>query len=354
MAGVPGLNNKLMQTAPSVAIVILNWNGVTLFDRFLPSVLANSRGEGVSVYVADNGSTDGSIDFLRIHYPEVTLLELGQNFGFAGGYNRALKQIKADFYVLLNSDVEVTSGWIDPCIKRMIEDQEIAAVQPKIRSFTIRNRFEYAGAAGGFIDYLGFPFCRGRILSEVEEDTGQYDQPVSIFWATGACLFIRAELFHETGGFDEDFFAHMEEIDLCWRLKNRGWSIYFEPQSTVYHLGGATLSYQSPKKVQLNFRNSLWMMVKNLPKGKLLSVLIPRMILDGVAAAHFLLTGEVKAFHAVFDAHMNFYRKLPGFVKKRRELLVSVRQERHPEMFKGSMVYRFYVRGKKSFSEYRF
>jgi hypothetical protein len=236
----------------------------------------------------------------------------------------------------------------------MEEDRTIAALQPKIRSYSERNKFEYAGAAGGFIDHWGFPFCRGRILNQVEEDTGQYDQPVSLFWASGACMFVRATLFHQAGGFDDDFFAHMEEIDLCWRLKNQGWSIFFEPRSTVFHLGGATLSYQSPQKVQLNFRNSLWMLVKNLPEGNLFSVLFPRMILDGVAAAHFLLSGEIKASKAVFRAHMDFYRKLHAFMRKRKELLREVHQDSHPEMFRGSMVYRFYVLGKKRFSEYRF
>jgi GT2 family glycosyltransferase len=340
--------------APNIAVVILNWNGVSLFSRFLPSVLTNSREEGVTIYIADNGSTDGSIDFLRENFPTVCLISLDQNYGFAGGYNRVLQQIKADFYVLLNSDVEVTPDWILPCIRRLRDEPGTAVVQPKIRSYTNRNKFEYAGAAGGFIDYLGFPFCRGRILNVLEKDTGQYDQPASLFWATGACMFIRSELFHISGGFDEDFFAHMEEIDLCWRLKNQGWEIKSEPQSIVYHLGGATLSYQSPKKVYLNFRNSLWMMIKNLPECQLLKRLIPRLLLDGVAAFHFLLTGRWKAFNAVLSAHASFYRTLPGFLKKRAELLKLVQQNNHPEIFKGSMVYRFYILKYRKFSRFRF
>jgi GT2 family glycosyltransferase len=343
-----------VNSAPSIAVVILNWNGISLFSQFLPSVLTHSREEGVTIYVADNGSTDGSVDFLRKNFPSVCLISLDRNYGFAGGYNRALKQIQADYYILLNSDVEVTPDWIIPCIKRLEEEPDAAAVQPKIRSFTDRNKFEYAGAAGGFIDYLGFPFCRGRILVELEEDNGQYDQPASLFWATGACMFIRSGLFHASGGFDEDFFAHMEEIDLCWRLKNQGWKIVFEPNSVVFHLGGATLSYQSPEKVFLNFRNSLWMMVKNLPKRQLLSRLIPRMVLDGVAAVHFLLTGEVKAFKSVLRAHRDFYITLPEFLRKRKDLVKLVRQNRHPEMFRGSMVYRFYVLKYRKFSQFRF
>jgi GT2 family glycosyltransferase len=340
--------------APTIAVVILSWNGVSLFNRFLPSVLANSREEGVSIYVADNGSTDGSIDFLRTNFPEVRLILLDHNYGFAGGYNRALQHIQADFYILLNSDVEVTPGWILPCIVRLQTEPETAAVQPKIRSFSDRNKFEYAGAAGGFVDYWGFPFCRGRILSELEEDNRQYDTPVSVFWATGACMFIRSQLFHNSGGFDEDFFAHMEEIDLCWRLKNQGWIIKSEPESIVYHLGGATLSYQSPKKIFLNFRNSLWMMVKNLPEGKLFSRMFIRMALDGVAAVHFLMTGKWNAFKAVLSAHFSFYRTLPDFLRKRSKLLKKVKQNNHPEMFGGSMVLRFYILKYREFSRFRF
>lgn len=343
-----------MNSAPSIAVVILNWNGVTLFSRFLPSVLTNSREKGVTVYVADNGSTDGSPEYVRKNYPSVKLVELDRNYGFAGGYNRALKQIRADIYVLLNSDVEVTPGWLEPCIRRLAEEPGTAAVQPKILSFAEKSRFEYAGAAGGFLDKWGFPFCRGRILFEVEEDTGQYDQPVSLFWATGACLFIRAELFLKSGGFDEDFFAHMEEIDLCWRLKNQGWQIKFEPLSHVYHLGGATLSYQSPRKVYLNFRNSLWMLVKNLPQGHLLSRLVPRMILDGVAAIDFLATGQFSAFTSVLNAHYAFYKTVSKFLAKRKSLLPEVKKNDHPEIFRGSMVLRFYIMRYRKFSRFRF
>ena len=343
-----------MNPSPTIAVVILNWNGVSLFSRFLPSVITNSREEGVTIYIADNGSTDGSLDFLRKNFPSVCLITLDENYGFAGGYNQALQKIKADFYVLLNSDVEVTPGWIMPCIRRMQEERDTAAVQPKIRSYAERDKFEYAGAAGGFIDYWGYPFCRGRILYKVEEDTGQYDQPASLFWASGACMFIRSELFQASGGFDEDFFAHMEEIDLCWRLKNQGWQIKSEPKSVVFHLGGATLSYQSPRKVYLNFRNSLWMMVKNLPDGQLFTRLFPRLVLDGVAAFHFLLTGQARAFLAVLSAHASFYRSLPAFLKKRAGLLKLVRQNNHPEMFRGSMLYRFYGLKYRKFLQFRF
>lgn len=339
---------------PSVAIVILNWNGISLFPQFLPSILEHSLREGVTVYVADNGSTDGSPEFLEAHFSQVTLLRLGHNYGFAGGYNRALALIEADIYVLVNSDVEVTPQWIEPCVARLMDAPRVAAVQPKVISWKNKDKFEYAGAAGGFLDHWGYPFCRGRILAEVETDHGQYDDPVSILWATGACLFIRAEAFHQAGGFDEDFFAHMEEIDLCWRLKNQGYQIWVEPGSSVYHLGGATLSYQSPRKVYLNFRNSLWMLLKNLPSGRLLPVLFPRMVLDGVAAAQFLASGQFSAFRAVWNAHRAFYGSLRQFLRKRQELLPLVKINHHPEIYSGSMVWNFYARRKRRFSQFHF
>ena len=343
-----------MSQPPSIAIVILNWNGMELLPRFLPSVLEHSHRKGVSVYVADNGSTDGSPEYVANRFPQVKLIRLERNHGFAGGYNKALAQIDAGIFVLLNSDVEVTPAWLDPCIRRFSENPALAAVQPKILSWADRSKFEYAGAAGGFIDRWGYPFCRGRILSTVEEDRGQYDQPLSIFWATGACMFIRSEAFRAAGGFDEDFFAHMEEIDLCWRLKNQGWHIAFDPSSALYHLGGATLSYQSPRKVFLNFRNSLWMLMKNLPEGKLLPVMLPRMLLDGIAAAEFLASGQWSAFRAVWNAHIDFYRTLPRFLRKRKELLPLVKQTRHPEIYRGCMVWNFYIRKQRHFSRFNF
>ncbi len=343
-----------MTDHPAVAIVILNWNGIALFPRFLPSVLENSASAGVTVYVADNGSTDGSLAWLADHFPSVIRIPLDANHGFAGGYNRALAQVEADIFILLNSDVEVTNGWLEPCIAHLIKNPRTAAVQPKVRSWSAKEKFEYAGAAGGFLDHWGYPFCRGRILSEVEEDHGQYDQPASIFWATGACLFIRSQAFREAGGFDEDFFAHMEEIDLCWRLKNQGWTIGVEPSSVVYHLGGATLSYQSPRKVFLNFRNSLWMLLKNLPEGKLFPVMFPRMILDGIAAAEFLLSGQFSAFAAVLKAHAAFYSALPRFLRKRKTLLPRVVQTNHPEIYPGSMVWNFFIKKQKQFSRFNF
>ncbi len=339
---------------PTIAIVILNWNGISLFPQFMPLMLEHSRRAGVSVIVADNGSTDGSVEFLERHFPDVRVIRMDRNYGFAEGYNRALSQVGADIFVLVNSDVEVTPGWMEPCISRLEAHPGMAAVQPKVRSWKEREKFEYAGAAGGFLDNWGYPFCRGRILSEVETDHGQYDDSISIFWATGACLFIRAEAFRKAGGFDEEFFAHMEEIDLCWRLKNQGWEIGFEPASLVFHLGGATLSYQSPQKVFLNFRNSLWVLMKNLPRGRLLPVMLPRMLLDGVAAAQFLVSGEFSAFKAVWKAHIAFYRSLNHFLRKRKILLPLVKTSHHPEIYRGSMVWNFYIRRIRHFSQFRF
>ncbi|MCA1759959.1 MAG: glycosyltransferase family 2 protein, partial [Bacteroidales bacterium] len=267
-----------------IAIVILNWNGEKLFPKFLPSVIRNSTEPGTEIYVADNGSTDNSIPFLKENFPEVKIIELKKNYGFAEGYNQALEQVNADYFVLLNSDVEVTPNWLKPCISMLKTDETLAAVQPKILSYEKPHQFEYAGAAGGFIDLFGYPFCKGRILNRMEPDLGQYNSPTPIFWASGACMFIKSKLFNLAGGFDGDFWAHMEEIDLCWRLKNQGYKVAYQPQSVVFHLGGGTLSYNSHKKVYLNFRNNLFMLFKNLPRTQFTRIFFARMILDGVAA----------------------------------------------------------------------
>jgi GT2 family glycosyltransferase len=344
-----------MTTTPRIALVILNWNGRNLFSEFLPSVLRHTETDGVTIYVADNGSTDGSVEFLSEHFPTVKIIQNGGNYGFSKGYNLALEKIPdADIFVLVNSDVEVTENWLGPCIALLSGNPKLAAVQPKILSYRDKEQFEYAGAAGGYIDYLGYPFCRGRILNETETDAGHYDQPASILWATGACLVIRADVFREAGGFDDDFFAHMEEIDLCWRLRNQGWEIGYVPESRVYHLGGATLSYQSPRKVFLNFRNNLWMLIKNLPPNRLFPILFIRMVLDGVAAIRFVISGEYQAFMAVIKAHVELYRNMGKFLRKRKTLLTKVTRSRHPEIYRGSMVYNFYLKKRKKFSEFNF
>ena len=337
---------------PKIAIVILNWNGAKLIQKFLPSVVNFSKGDSTQIIVADNGSTDNSIEILRNEFPEVQLLDLKQNYGFARGYNEALKQIEADYFVILNSDVEVTSGWLSDPIKLMESNPEIAAVQPKILSYHQKTHFEYAGAAGGFIDRYGYPFCRGRIFNELETDIGQYDQTTEIFWATGACMFVRASQFHEAGGFDADFWAHMEEIDLCWRLKNRGFKIIFTPESTVYHVGGGTLAYDNPEKLFLNFRNNLWLLYKNLQGNRLIAVLFIRMILDAVAAFKLLAEFNLNGIRSVLKAHYSFWISLPVLIKKRK----LIRQTISPKQsitgkFAKSLVFQFYIRKRKRFSE---
>lgn len=334
-----------------VAIVILNWNGRKLLEQYLPSVVQYSQGDGVDVIVADNQSDDDSISFLQKNYPQVKIIQLTENHGFAKGYNITLQQVEADYYILLNSDVEVTPDWIDPMIDLMEADPSIAAVQPKVLSWQRKDEFEYAGAAGGFIDKLGFPFCRGRILNVMEKDHGQFDQITNIFWATGACMAVRANYFHKAGGFDSDFWAHMEEIDICWRLKNMGYKIQFTPYSKVYHLGGGTLSYDNPKKLFLNFRNSLWLLYKNLPRRKFYKVLLVRMLLDGVAAFKLLSELNWRGFFSVFRAHYAFYRAHRTLRKKRLELKKIGEPQWHAEMLCKSIIWKFYLEGKRTFKE---
>ena len=336
------------------AIVILNWNGEKLLPQFLPSVIRYGSLPGTRIVVADNGSTDASLFILSERFPEVEILDLKQNHGFAKGYNEALRQIGADYYVILNSDVELLEGWLAPIVDLLDNDETIGAVQPKILSYRDKNSFEYAGAAGGFIDRYGFPFCRGRILNVTEIDEGQYDQPVDIFWGSGACLVIRAELFHRAGGFDVDFWAHMEEIDLCWRIKNMGYRVVFCPQSRVYHLGGGSLPYNSPRKLYLNFRNNLSLLYKNLPAGKLFGTLFFRMVFDGAAAFRLLLGGNFRGFFSVIRAHLSFFRNLPSLQKKRNAQTRFLTRKMHPEMFNKSIILNFYLKGKKRFSELEF
>jgi GT2 family glycosyltransferase len=293
---------------PQVAVIILNWNGLNYLQQFLPSVL-QSTWPNLQVVVGDNGSTDDSVKFLRSRYAgEVTIIQNNENYGFTGGYNRIISQVAADYYILLNSDVEVTPNWIEPIIEMMQRDASIAAAAPKIKSYNRKNFFEHAGAAGGYMDKLGYPFCQGRLFYEVEEDTGQYEQSVEVFWASGAALFIRSNCWHEAGGFDERFFAHMEEIDLCWRLKNFGYKIMYCAQSTVYHVGGGTLNSENPFKTYLNFRNNLLMLKKNQSSLRSAWVIGVRMWLDFIALARFISEGKRKDAWAVSKAHQSFVK----------------------------------------------
>ena len=341
---------------PLVATVILNYNGEAYLSQFLPTVLRDSY-PNQEVIVADNKSTDTSIPFLQKQYLDtVKLLVLNENYGFAKGYNEALKQVEASYYILLNSDVEVTPNWIAPIIELMEKDPNIAACQPKVLAYHDKSIFEYAGAAGGWMDNLGYPFCRGRIMEKVEKDDGQYDTTEEVFWATGAALVIRGPLYHAIGGLDGDYFAHMEEIDLCWRLKRAGYKIMVEPKSVVYHVGGGTLNYQSPRKTYLNFRNSLATIFKNEPTSKLLWLIPTRLILDGVAGGVFLLKGQFSNIWAIIRAHLSFYANFGKLLKKRRAYTALIEKNRIgiPTVsgrFTKSIIWQFYIRGKKTFKE---
>ncbi|RUT73578.1 glycosyltransferase family 2 protein [Ancylomarina longa] len=337
-----------------LAVVILNWNGKDLLEKFLPSVVANSKQEWAEIVIADNASTDDSIAFLHKYYPNIQIISLDKNYGFAEGYNRALSQLNHCYFVLLNSDVEVSENWLEPIYYLFEKDNTIAAAQPKIKSYHEKNKFEYAGAAGGFLDYLGYPFCRGRILDQIEEDHGQYNTREDIFWASGAALFIRSNIYNEVGGLDADFFAHMEEIDMCWRIKNRGFRIVIEPKSNVFHVGGASLPKQSSRKLFLNFRNSLIMLHKNLNSNSFYKIMLTRMILDGMAAFKFLLSGEVSYFIAVLKAHQSYYKMLGTLRRKRKMLKQHLFFQAHKEMYSKSIIADYYIRKKRSFSQLKF
>lgn len=330
------------------AVAILNWNGQKLLEKFLPDVVAHTA-HLAEVVVIDNGSTDDSVNWVEQNFPGVTIVKNDENKGFSSGYNSGLKAINSELFILLNSDVQVTAGWIEPLIAAF-SDPKVVAAQPKILSYNQPTHFEYAGASGGFIDRDGFVFCRGRIFDAYEEDTGQYDTPTEVFWATGACLAVRSEQYRELGGLDEDFFAHMEEIDLCWRLKNAGWKIMVAPASTVYHVGGGTLNKLNPRKTFLNFRNNLFLLLKNYHIKNVYFKLFQRFLLDGLAAWKFLLQGQFPHFWAVFRAHIDFYRKFRLFHSKRKALAASVSTPNHHGFYQKSIVWKYFFSGNKKFS----
>ena len=331
---------------PKVAVVILNWNGKHHLEQFLPSV-TRSAYPNLEIIVGDNASSDDSISFVQKHYPSIRIIRNKENYGFAGGYNAILTQVEADYFVLLNSDVEVTENWIEPVISMMEADSTIAAAQPKLLSFINRTSFEYAGAAGGFLDVLGYPFCRGRVFDTVEEDRGQYNDNIEVFWATGAALFIRSSCWKEIGGLDADFFAHMEEIDLCWRLKRHGYRIMYCGQSTVYHLGGGTLNAESPYKTYLNFRNNLVMLQKNMGIVQSMVVIFIRLWLDFITLFKFLAEGKPANARSINKAHTNFFRNLKKSHKKR----TPVTRYNSTGLYSGSIVWQYFVAGKKKFTE---
>ena len=326
-----------------IAVVILNWNGKKLLEVFLPSVLQHSP--EASIYVADNASTDDSVAFVQAHFPSITVIQNHGNLGFAGGYNEALQKVDADIYALVNSDIEVTPNWLQPIIEKFQNEPKTAIIQPKILDYKNKAYFEYAGAAGGFIDQYGYPFCRGRIFETIEKDTKQYDDETEIFWASGACFFIRKEVFHELHGFDADFFAHQEEIDLCWRAFNRGHQIKYTSKSVVYHVGGATLQQGNPRKTFLNFRNSLLMLVKNLPKSSLFQVLFIRLVLDGIAGIQFLVKGKPSHTLAILKAHFSFYSLFSKNYKKRSS------QQLPNYYITKSIIYRYFIQNNSIFAK---
>lgn len=326
---------------PSVAVVILNWNGRKHLETYLPSVVKHS-GDAV-IYLADNASTDDSVTFTKEHFPSVKFIINETNGGFAKGYNDALKDLSEDYFVLLNSDVEVTPNWIPPVIELLETKENVCIAQPKIKAYLNKEEFEYAGAAGGFIDYLGYPFCQGRIFDSIEKDYGQYNTSREVFWATGACMFIKASIFKQLGGFDERYFAHMEEIDLCWRAKNMGYSVFYVAESTVYHLGGGTMNNTNPRKTFLNFRNSLMTLYKNDQSNFRLFKLFLRMVLDGVAFFKLLISSGPKHAFAILQAHFSFY--------KMEKIRSSVENPNLAGISTSSIVWMHYLRGVKKYSQ---
>jgi GT2 family glycosyltransferase len=339
---------------PKVTVIILNYNGRSWLEKFLPSIVRHTPAGLAKIWLADNASTDDSIEYIKQTFPSVNTFRMPENYGFAGGYNHAIRHIESEYTLLLNSDVEVTHGWLDPLVKCLDQHPKTAACQGKIRDHRLPDRFEYAGAAGGFIDAYGYPFCRGRIFDTIEEDYGQYDHASEIFWASGACLLLRRKLFLSTGGFDTDFFAHMEEIDLCWRWKNMGYSIRYVPESIVYHVGGGTLSRQTSNKLYLNFRNNRLMLFKNLPTHRVFRVNFLRNILDMVAILHAILRGRFKDAGNIIRAHWDYLRLLHRYVQKRAEIDQLIRTYKidspnEEGNYPKSLVWAYFVKKNKRF-----
>ena len=331
------------------AVVILNWNGIGYLKKFLPGVIKFSAENETYICVADNGSTDGSVEWVELNHTDVKIIKLGSNHGFAGGYNLALTNVDAKYFVLLNSDIEVTEGWLNPLIDYMERNPDVASCQPKVLSYDRKEYFEHAGAGGCFIDKYGYPFCRGRIFNKTEKDNGQYDNEINVFWSSGACMIVRSEAWKKCGGFDDTFFAHMEEIDLCWRFHRAGFRVYYLPSSVVYHVGGGSLPYSSPFKTYLNFRNSLFLLYKNLPEKRLKSVMFKRRLLDGLAACFFLAKGSFRSAWMVLKAHMDYYKNLKQLKYKRSDVLKLGTTYNNAPILNKSIVFEFYIKGNKTY-----
>jgi GT2 family glycosyltransferase len=352
---IDDINNR-WQKKPKVTIAVLNYNGAELLESYLPMMEYSSSKYEFDVLLIDNQSTDASVDFVKEWYPEIKINELTQNYGYAEGYNVGLRDVETEYTVIINSDVLVTENWLDPLLARLDSDKTIGVVQPLIRSIEDKNKFEYAGAAGGFLDIWSYPFCRGRIFDTIEEDEGQYSESREIFWASGAAMVIRTQLFKNIGGFDKSFFAHQEEIDLCWRIKNAGYSVWNIPESIVYHLGGGTLQYVNPQKDYLNFRNNLMTITKNEKLAHLLWILPLKLILDGIAGVKFLLEGKPLSTWAVIRAHLRFYIMLPNIFERLNKEYTLIRRHRiGPPNKNGryyqSIIFKYYIEGKKKFSD---
>ena len=333
------------------SIVILNWNGAEYLQKFLPVLVENTQIPDVEIVIADNASTDDSLSILEKNFPTVRIIALEENYGFASGYNKALWQLKADYFVLLNSDVEVSAGWLQPLLSYMKTHENVAACQPKIRSYNKKEYFEYAGASGGFIDKFGYPFCRGRMLGKTEKDYGQYDDTVNVFWATGACLMIRSEVFFAVNGFDTNFFAHMEEIDLCWRLRGRSYELVCIPQSVVYHVGGGTLNTESPYKTYLNYRNNLLMLYKNLPDNELRKTMFVRYFLDYLSAFHLILTGHFNNAFEIFRARHDYKKMRLEYIDTRRTSRQHITNRKIAEIYSKSIIFQYYFKRKKTYNK---
>lgn len=336
-----------------VAVVLLNWNGSELLKKFIPPILRHTPKDLATIYVADNGSSDDSLTVLK-NFPEIEPIILDKNYGFAGGYNRAIDQINEKYVLLLNTDVEVTENWLEPLVNILDNYEDVASVQPKIKAYHNKELFEYAGACGGFIDYYGYPFCRGRILGCIEKDEGQYESSKELFWTTGAAMLMRTQLYKDCGGLDEDFFAHQEEIDLCWRMRARSYRLVCEPKSIVFHMGGATLNAENPHKTFLNFRNNLLMIYKNMPQKYLRKVMTIRFFLDYLACFNFLAHFRPANAFAVIKARMEFHKRKKNLVPIRNENITKTIVNNIPEVYQHSMVWDFYFKKKKKFSDLKF
>lgn len=335
-----------------VAVALLTYNNRDLLEQFLPDIIASIPATGdYGLFVIDNASTDDTQAYLKQFESKINIIKVPVNRGFTNGYKTGLAQIDADIYCLLSSDVQISKNWLEPVIELFDKDSKIGVIQPKIKAFYRRDEFEYAGASGGFIDKDGYPFCRGRIFYSVEKDNGQYDENIEIFWASGACFFVRADLYHESGGLDDEFYAHMEEIDLCWRIKNRGYKIMACPKSEVYHMGGAVIAYGSPQKVYRNHRNNLIMMIKNYPKDKVAGKIIKRLFMDALAFGNMIMRGQIKPSFSIVHAHWNFFWHLPKWIKKRRETQDWVVRHCHTGIYPKSIVSEYFAKGKKHFSD---